>query len=159
MSRFKLDSTIEKAWDEFRRKVSKGFPNLTHSKKLQFLNNLNMPPIILPGDIHNKNIKHVCFSKKFRQEMLEKNFIQDKNAIDGDDEGLDLESDSKDLTKEEDSIEKVLVKAKTNNFPVDKEKEIKEKKESGLNGEHKDNEDDNVYLDEGDNNSEVEITY
>ena len=156
------DSYIEKAWDEFKGNVSKGFPNLTHSKKHQFLDNLDMPPLILPGDINKRNKKHECFSKKFHQEMLEKNFIKDKNDLDNVGDQDEDNEDSNDLTNEEDSFEKEITKVKTNtqlnNLPATKEEEIEEKKERELNTEYKDNKDDSVFLDQRENLNEVETS-
>ena len=157
-----MESYMKKALGEFKKNVTKGFPNLAQSKKHQFLNNLDMPPLILPGDIHTRNIKHICFSKKFRQEMLENNFINDKNDLDNVGDQDDDNEDSNDLTKEEDSFGKAIAKVKTNSqldsLPAIKEEEIEDKKERGLNTENKDNEEDKVFLEERGKLLEVEIT-
>ena len=160
------DSYIEKAWKDFKRNVSKGFPNLSRAEMLHFLENLYMPPHILPGTTHNKNIKHVCISKKYRQEMLKNNFIMDQNDINyaGDQTGDNevSERDSNDLSKEEDSIEKELVKAKTNSqlsslAPI-KEEEAGDRMYRRLDKEYDEMEEDKVFIEEPSSLHEVAST-
>ena len=160
--RIHQDLYIETAWIEFKRNFAKGFPELTHSELIRLENNLEMPPLILPGDIHNKNTKHECFSYKYRQNFLKKNFIKDQNAFIDDQNGDNhvSERESKDLSKEEEnSIEKMLVKVKTNSqfssLPTTKEEEIEENPQKKLNTEVKDLEVDDVFQEKSDSHHEV----
>ena len=155
------DYYIEKAWNDFKRNFSKGFPELTHSEMNHLQNNLYMPPLILPGDIENKNWKHVCFSKKYRQKKLNNNNNKDlKNySEDEADDNQSSERDSKDLYNEEDSSEKELVKAKTNSWlrhlPAIKEETSEENKDRRLKSVF---DEDPVFQDEGDSLNEVATT-
>jgi len=129
----------------FKANYAKGFPDLSKADLKHCQDNLEMPPIIVPGvnKQNQKNRKHKCFNSKLNKERLKGKYVEDfKDLEEGKDQPQASDSDSKLPNDDNSSFEKERIKVKTNFedlSPRDsKEEEIDEMKNKRLKKEEGD---------------------